>query len=512
MSEMDEEYIFSNNSLSNFSAISEGDLQIGKHFSENDSSNKSGKFYGKEQKDPLYFICKKCHSSPNISFCTNYLLSTSCLCMEIHNLTYLTFFDYYSFQDKNDIEKYFYCKDHKENKYKYEYYCIDCEKNLCILCYEKSKIHENHTIIFLLSFDNLIDDLYHLIDNITGIIFKGDEYNTLLFIIKSILDKYKDYPSYNLYTSMEKAKKFLIELKNIQTVELIKINSLKDLMDSQYKMFSIKSIIINKENFNDLSLFKNVDFKNLEHLELQDNCIQDIEPLLNCNFENLKKLILENNKLNYESLKNLDKMKFKNIELINLFQNEIKSPKIFEKIENFKTLKIFHIGKNKFDIKEINKIIKTGKKYDLKYLERIGLTGDFSDETIHFIEFLLFKDLIVLYLNGCNLTSLKFSNKISCPNLKSFWAINNNLTDYNDLKQLKYKENITNINLKGNKIKNIDNILDFISNFPSLKRINLSENKINLEDLNNQKIIEEAKKNYGNDILIFDNKKSTEEF
>ena len=508
----EEEYLFSNNSLSNYSAISEGDRQIAKHYSENDSSNKSDKFYGKEQKEPLYFICKKCHSSPNISFYPNYLLGTSCICMEIQNLNYEKFYEYYSFDDKNNIEQYFYCKVHKENKYKYEYYCIDCESNLCILCYEEGKIHENHTIIFLLSIDKEIEELYKLIDNITDIIFKGDEYNTLLFIIRSILDKYKDYPSYNLYISMKKAKKFLLGLKNIQTVELIKVNSLKDLIDSQYNMSSIKSIIINNENFNNLSLFNNIDFKNLEHFELMDNCIQNIEPLLSCNFENLKEFILEKNKLSYESLKNLDKMKFKNIELINFYENEIKSPEIFGKIENFKTLKIFHIGKNKFDIKEINEIIKNGKKYDLKHLERIGLTGDFSDETIHFIQYLIFNDLIVLYLNRSNLSSLNFIDKISCPNLKSIWAIYNNLTDYNDIKKIQYKEKITNINLKGNKIQNIDNILEFISYFPCLKRINLDENKINLEDIKNKKIIEEVKRKYGDDILIFDNKKSTEEY
>ena len=40
-------------------------------------------------------------------------------------------------------------------------------------------------------------------------------------------------------------------------------------------------------------------------------------------------------------MKNFEKMRFENIKFINLYINEIESPKIFEKIMNFNSLKKF---------------------------------------------------------------------------------------------------------------------------------------------------------------------------
>ena len=130
-------------------------------------------------------------------------------------------------------------------------------------------------------------------------------------------------------------------------------------------------------------------------------------------------------------------MKFKKIEHITFYGNDIKSPEIFEKIQNFKTLKTFYLGKNLFDKNEINKNIK--KKYYLPYLKEIGITGNFSDETSHFIPNLIFLDLEQLYISRNNLSSLKFLDNVNCPNLIEFWSINNNLTDYHDILKLQFK-------------------------------------------------------------------------
>ena len=112
------EYIIDNNnlydSLSNFSAISEGNTQIPKQYSESGSSNKSTKFYGKDQKEPLYFICEICHSSPMIFFKDNYLLDINCECREIINFSYKEFIEMYSTSDNDIIEEYCYCKIHKK--------------------------------------------------------------------------------------------------------------------------------------------------------------------------------------------------------------------------------------------------------------------------------------------------------------------------------------------------------------------------------------------------------------
>ena len=61
-------------------------------------------------------------------------------------------------------------------------------------------------------------------------------------------------------------------------------------------MFLISITIINQKIF-DLSLFRKLDSKYLKELNLNNNEIEDISPLENCNFENLEKFDIEENKL-----------------------------------------------------------------------------------------------------------------------------------------------------------------------------------------------------------------------
>ena len=53
-----------------------------------------------------------------------------------------------------------------------------------------------------------------------------------------------------------------------------------------------------------------------------------------------------------------------------------------------------------------------------------------------------------LYISRNNLSSLSFLKNVFCENLVSFWAIENNLTDYNDILKLHFKDKIEKINLK----------------------------------------------------------------
>ena len=259
--------------------------------------------------------------------------------------------------------------------------------------------------------------------------------------------------------------------------EKIKITNIKEIYSNKDSSHLISSIKINNQNFSDLSIFKELNLENLQKLQLQGNGIKSIEPFLHCNFQKLKFLDLENNKLNDESFKDFDKLKFKDIRYINLYENEIKSPQIFEKILNYPTLKTFFVGKNLFDEKEIENNI--NKRYYLAHLKKIGLTGNFTDKTIHFLSNLIFLNLEKMYISRNNLSSLNFLKNIYCKNLVSFWAINNNLSNYNDILYLPFKEKIEIINLKGNKIKKIDDLLEFIKHFKSLKKLVLVDNPIN---------------------------------
>ena len=100
---------------------------------------------------------------------------------------------------------------------------------------------------------------------------------------------------------------------------------------------------------------------------------------------------------------------------------------------------------------------------------------------------------------------------IHCQKLFKIWAIQNNLKSYDDFLKLKFKSNIKIINLGINKIKNIDNLLEFISNFPLLEKLDISDNEINLDCIENKSIIETIKNKYKNLELIL-KKKEKENF
>ena len=57
---------------------------------------------------------------------------------------------------------------------------------------------------------------------------------------------------------------------------------------------------------------------------------------------------------------------------------------------------------------------------------------------------------------------------------------------------IKYK-NLKKIEINSNKIKNISNLIEFIGNFSQLEKINMKYNSIDLNNLNNIKIINSIK-------------------
>ena len=132
------------------------------------------------------------------------------------------------------------------------------------------------------------------------------------------------------------------------------------------------------------------------------------------------------------------------------------------------------------------------KKFHLEQLKKIGITGNFTDKTIDLVKNMIFSSkLKIMYISRNNLSSLKFLNDVNCSNLEEFWSINNNIKDYNDILLLQHKNNIKKINLKGNKIKKIDDLLNFIEKFPNLEELTLLDNPINIEKPNYKKIIRE---------------------
>lgn len=452
-----------------------------------------------------HFICNECYSCPYIFFNSNNSFDMKC-CKEFKKLRFRreNFNNNYSYKViENKIINLCYKK--HENQ-KIICYCPDCEMDLCEECLRQNKKHRNHSIIYFNNYAEKKEKIKELIIK-TGLNSEiGDiDWKNRKRLIESLLNSYKYFPSFFVYKSIESAINYLSDLnEKEQLLKIIKHkNELININNNLNFTMPIIEIIIIEQNFNDLSILKKLNLKNLKKLNLKGNFINNIEPLLYCEFDELETLDLEGNNLNYKSMKDFDRMKFKKINFINLYINEINSIKIFEKVSQFKTLTIFHVGRNLFDKEEIIK--NENKKYDLKFLKNFGISGNFTDETIDFVSNLILTDLEMFYVNINNLSSLNFLKDINCPKLFKLWAIENKLTDYNDIMKLKYKDNIRIINLKGNCIKNIDNLLDFISKLPSLRELNLSANEINIKSQKNKKIIEEINYKFKDLKLIIDN-------
>lgn len=465
------------------------------HYSLNDSIQ----FYQdngtkRKKRKSKYFICDYCYASPKFSFNGN-KLHVKCNCKKLDELLISDFIQKYTTREKNVIEENLCCKMHKK---KYKYYCKYCRVNLCKDCLLDNE-HKNHYPEDILddSIQNKIKKIDELIKEKRKKVSLGDTENRkILNIILTLIRHYNEYPCHNLHKSICKFLDYLEKLEIPKIKKQIKITSKEELLENNISKISqfITSIKIKGENFFDLEILSKLNLNNLKKLSLIGNNITNIEPLLKINFEKLEYLDLENNKIDDKNFKDFDKMKFKNIRYINLYENKIKSPKIFETVKNFKTLKSFFIGKNLFDEKEINK--NAHKTYDLSHIKKIGLTGNFTDKTIHFISNLKLDRIKEMYISRNNLSSLDCLKNINCKELTYFWAITNNLTDYNEVLKLKHKERIKEIVLKENKISKIDDLSDFIKQFPNLELFNISNNLINLDIKKNQEIIKDIKNKY----------------
>ena len=429
------------------------------------------------------FICKRCHYIPKIKFISETkVLKISCKCKKYYNIKSKDFIEEYG--SKKRIKKNISCKEHKEEFF--EYYCIDCKQNLCKEC-AKNKFHYHHIKTFehLLEVDDRIEEIIRQIEDIRIKLQPGDiENRQILNIIEILVNNYNIFPCHNQYYNLLESEKFLtalkLEIPKIEKKEMIRISNINDLEKYKLQSHLFSSIDIKDELFN-FSKLRDLSLNNLEVLKLMNTGITNFDGILNKKFDNLKTLNLENNKLTYESFKKLEAKNFKNLETLNLFINEIKSIKIFSKIAEFKKLKVLYVGRNIFDTNEIKKYNKN--KIYFPTIELFGITGSLSEDTIKFFNYLVFKNLEILYISRNNLCSLKFMKDCESKKLKKFWAVTNKLSG--NIKEnleclIPSKETLEIINLEGNNINNLDGFDEIIEKFPKLKEINLKNNNINV--------------------------------
>ena len=175
--------------------------------------------------------------------------------------------------------------------------------------------------------------------------------------IKLKIIKYNKYMIRRLYI---KTEDFKIYEKIKEFNEKLKLY----IVDIDIKELDLKYKIIGKKK---LELLKNVNFKELEKLNLSsNNIISDIKVLENVNFKELKELDLSENQIS--DIKVLENVNFKELKKLYLKQNQISDIKVFENV-NFKELKVLDLSWNKIS--------------DIKVLENVN-----------------FKELKILYLDG----------------------------------------------------------------------------------------------------------------
>jgi len=228
-----------------------------------------------------------------------------------------------------------------------------------------------------------------------------------------------------------------------------------------------------------MSIFYKRDFGNLEKLILIGNKIKDISSLSSNNFPHLKTLILENNDLDSSIIPILKKLNLPELNQLSLYKNKITDIKIFSLMKKFTKLKLFYIGENKFINDDSNDFYKFPKS-----LEEFGLTGNFDGKNINFIRRLGIENLKIFYISRNKLTNLQCLKEINFIRLDEFWADNNNITDIKEIMNIGNKENIRRINLKQNKINNLNELFNIIHFFPNLQILNLTGNdEIRKEEL-----------------------------
>ena len=308
-------------------------------------------------------------------------------------------------------------------------------------------------------------------------------------LIMKLDDKNDDLSNCNIFSSIE-------EIENKSTNSSIcldaniKVQSIQQLENNKNNSNYIVSISLCEEKLKSISIFNDYELTSLKKLELKGNYIIDISPLLNSSLHLLEYLDLEDNEIDNKCIDVLKRVKMDFLSHLNLFKNKITTIKIFEISENLKSLELLYLGYNFFCEDEIKR---NYQKYILSNrLKELGLTANFNNESIYFINYLNLGDLEnlkILYLNNNCLTSLKCIETFYFLQLEEFWATENLLTDINEIDYIKNKKTIKKLFLNGNKISVIDDkFLLLLDKFPKLTTINLKNNPISKNNEMLQKI------------------------
>ena len=438
----------------------------------------------------VFIMCPKCGQIPKITFNTLKFVNILCECNYIKNTYIDNLQDYFiKFSSKKIKINNYTCIYHPHKKFRY--YCSDCQANICKYCKTKDDRHKTHTCIRLID----LREKYKIIeDNIK----KMDNIQNFRDIINSLENTYNNNPNYNLYETFDNLYKLICspEEKNkdlnmiIKVKNELKIKSSKALMENIHNIEKITIIEIIRQNLYNINELCKLKFTQLKILNLSENNIQDISPLKNLFSPNLEVLNLLKNKIDDKNIEHIKNFKFPKLISLVLFHNYFKDYTIFEAITKFPNLKTLYIGSNNFN-KNIKHLNLNEIKYEFNNLVNIGLiNGVFSDDSIKLLSCFHFPKLKNIYLSGNNLSSLSFLNQLICPELYQIWLKDNRIKEFSILTKFKA---LKRINLENNLIDKIEYLIQFIEEV-KIEKILLSNNKIDLTNEKNKRLIHEIKK------------------
>ena len=470
-----------------------------------------------------HFICRNCFNVPNINFITLTKMKYSCYC---YNTEYI---DIKEIIKKNIIKenekenngifygnfkKYLQCIKHDKNFY---YYCLDCKENLCEDCLGKTKTHKIHDLFYYdLNFyktDTKIKNINEIFTTkLKKLKFEESIICNFMDFLNIIFNDYMNHPNYYHFIIIDNlndfSEKLSIDGNNNEVLKIyenkkdIKILTRKILFE--YLQFNsienVTEIIIRKSNVNDITPICKSNLINLRILELNDNCIVNIEPLKYAKFKDILKINLGENKIGNDNIPVLFELYFKKLNELNIYLNNFTDKEIFKlrnNKDNLPELERLFFGSIKIDWnndKNNNEI-----KYDLSSVTVIGLTnGIFNNNSIFFIERFIFTKLETLYINRNNIKSLDFIDKLDLP---SITYISIHTTLIKDFYRLNKYKKLKKIDIKDNYISDITNLDNFVKSLIYLEELYMTGNDIDINDKTNKNIINSIKKE--NKIILY---------
>ena len=431
----------------------------------------------------LHFFCKNCQTVPRIEIQSYENINYYCKCHEIKNQPIanalnLNVFDELKFTPDDFLK----CPDHANN---FAYYCKDCKENVCRECISKTFDHKDHILEI---FDEYFRDLNGIAENILKIFENNNDINmvNLKRLMSAIINDFTNFPNYSHFFIIRQCYLFLSDPKSsthkIAAIKYDYIKDLKDLIDFKGDLKNIKKIILSRQNIKDLNDIKFGELINLTELDLSHNDITCIESLSKYKLPNLKILNLTVNLIDDSNKEYFYEFDFPELTVLNLFQNKLTDYEIFKlnNNKNMPKLNLVFIGGNIFQFpKELKS--KDELKFDFSTVNEIGLSKSvFDKDSIMFLPCFDFRNLTIIYLQGNNINSLNFVENLELPIIKEIWLSNNQLTEFEPLKKFKTLEKIE---MKNNKISDIEEIDTFIKHLPKIKSINFIGNCIKFDFL-----------------------------